>query len=79
MAKADVETSNGIIHIIDKVLMPPSLTTVTPPVGEICYDMDTHTMHKNIISVTSTTSARLCAKKMTKERVGRHNSSLKYF
>ena len=27
-------------------------------------------MHKNIISVTSTTSARLCAKKMTKERVG---------
>ena len=41
---ADVETSNGIIHIIDKVLMPPSLTTVTPPVGEICYDMDTHTV-----------------------------------
>lgn len=27
-------------------------------------------MHKNIISVSSTTSARLCAKKMTKERVG---------
>ena len=41
---ADVETSNGIIHIIDKVLMPPSLTTATPPVGEICYDMDTHTV-----------------------------------
>ena len=41
---ADVETSNGVIHIIDKVLMPPSLTTVTPPVGEICYDMDTHTV-----------------------------------
>ena len=41
---ADVETSNGIIHIIDKVLMPPSLTTVTPPVGEICYDMDTNTV-----------------------------------
>ena len=41
---ANVETSNGIIHIIDKVLMPPSLTTVTPPVGEICYDMDTHTV-----------------------------------
>jgi uncharacterized surface protein with fasciclin (FAS1) repeats len=40
---ADVETSNGVIHIIDKVLMPPSLTTVTP-VGEICYDMDTHTI-----------------------------------
>ena len=41
---ADVETSNGVIHIIDKVLMPPSLTTVTPPAGEICYDMDTHTV-----------------------------------
>jgi len=41
---ADVETSNGVIHIIDKVLMPPSLTTDTPPVGEICYDMDTHTV-----------------------------------
>ena len=41
---ADVETSNGIIHIIDKVLMPPSLTTVTPPAGEICYDMDNHTV-----------------------------------
>ena len=41
---ANVETSNGIIHIIDKVLMPPSLTTVTPPVGEICYNMDTHTV-----------------------------------
>ena len=42
VTSANVETSNGIIHIIDKVLMPPSLTTVTPPVGEICYDMDTH-------------------------------------
>ena len=44
VTSANVETSNGIIHIIDKVLMPPSLTTVTPPVGEICYDMDTHTV-----------------------------------
>ena len=44
VTSANVETSNGIIHIIDKVLMPPSLTTITPPVGEICYDMDTHTV-----------------------------------
>jgi len=40
---ADVETSNGIIHIIDKVLMPPSMTPAGPP-GEICYDMDNHTV-----------------------------------
>jgi len=41
---ADVETSNGIIHIIDKVLMPPSMSPDTPSEGEICYDMDTHTV-----------------------------------
>lgn len=40
---ADVETSNGVIHVIDKVLMPPSMTPEGPP-GEICYDMDTHTV-----------------------------------
>ena len=40
---ADVETSNGIIHVIDKVLMPPSMAPAGPP-GEICYDMDTHTV-----------------------------------
>lgn len=33
---ADVETSNGIIHVIDKVLMPPA--------GEICYNMVSHTI-----------------------------------
>ena len=36
---ADVASSNGIIHIIDSVLMPP----VTPE-GEICYNMVTHTI-----------------------------------
>ena len=41
---ADVETSNGIIHVIDKVLMPPSMSPDTPSEGEICYDMDTHTV-----------------------------------
>ena len=41
---ADVETSNGIIHIIDKVLLPPSMSPDTPSEGEICYDMDTHTV-----------------------------------
>ena len=41
---ADVETSNGIIHIIDKVLMPPSMSPDTPSEGEICYNMDTHTV-----------------------------------
>ena len=40
---ADVETSNGVIHVIDKVLMPPSMAPEGPP-GEICYDMDTHTV-----------------------------------
>ena len=41
---ADVETSNGIIHIIDKVLIPPSMSPDTPSEGEICYNMDTHTV-----------------------------------
>ena len=31
---ADVTSSNGIIHVIDKVLMPPADLT---PQGEICY------------------------------------------
>ena len=34
---ADVTASNGVVHVIDKVLMPP-----VP--GEICYDMATHTV-----------------------------------
>jgi len=34
---ADVEASNGIIHVIDAVLMPPA--------GEICYNMVSHTIN----------------------------------
>ena len=33
---ADVEASNGIIHVIDKVLMPPP--------GDICYNVISHTI-----------------------------------
>ena len=33
---ADVESSNGIIHVIDKVLMPPP--------GDICYNVISHTI-----------------------------------
>ena len=33
---ADVQTTNGIIHVIDKVL--------TPPPGDICYNMVSHTI-----------------------------------
>ena len=33
---ADVPASNGVIHVIDKVL--------TPPAGEICYNVITHTI-----------------------------------
>ena len=33
---ADVETTNGVIHVIDKVLMPPA--------GDICYNMVSHTI-----------------------------------
>jgi uncharacterized surface protein with fasciclin (FAS1) repeats len=36
VTSADVQTSNGIIHVIDKVLMPPA--------GEICYNMVSHTI-----------------------------------
>ena len=32
----DVDASNGIIHVIDKVLMPPA--------GDICYNVITHTI-----------------------------------
>ncbi len=31
---ADVQASNGVIHVIDKVLMPPA--------GDICYNTNTH-------------------------------------
>ena len=33
---ADVQTTNGIIHVIDKVLLPPP--------GDICYNVITHTI-----------------------------------
>ena len=33
---ADVQTTNGIIHVIDKVLLPPP--------GNICYNMVSHTI-----------------------------------
>ena len=36
---ADVTASNGVIHVIDKVLMPPA-----PAEGEICYNLNTHTI-----------------------------------
>ena len=39
---ADVVASNGIIHVIDKVLMPP--VPVTEADGDICYNMYTHTI-----------------------------------
>jgi len=37
---ADVMASNGIIHVIDTVLMPP--VPVTEADGDICYNMYTH-------------------------------------
>ena len=39
---ADVPASNGVIHVIDKVLMPPA--DVTEEDGDICYNMVTHTV-----------------------------------
>ena len=36
---ADVPSSNGVIHVIDKVLTPPA-----DPVGDICYNTITHTI-----------------------------------
>ena len=39
---ADVPASNGVIHVIDKVLMPPA--DVTEADGDICYNMHTHTI-----------------------------------
>ena len=39
---ADVPASNGVIHVIDKVLMPPA--DVTEADGDICYNTHTHTI-----------------------------------
>ena len=39
---ADVPVSNGVIHVIDKVLMPPA--DVTAEDGDICYNLYTHTV-----------------------------------
>ena len=36
---ADVAASNGVIHVIDKVLLPPEDVE-----GEICYNSETHTI-----------------------------------
>ena len=41
----DVFASNGIIHVIDKVLTPPAdEETPTGPPGVICYNLITHTI-----------------------------------
>ena len=42
VTSADVMASNGIIHVIDKVLMPPA--DITEEDGDICYNMVTHTV-----------------------------------
>ena len=39
VTQPDVVASNGVIHVIDKVLMPPQAVE-----GEICYNMETHTI-----------------------------------
>ena len=39
VSQPDVVASNGVIHVIDKVLMPPQVAE-----GEICYNMETHTI-----------------------------------
>ena len=39
---ADVPASNGVIHVIDKVLMPPA--DITEEDGDICYNTVTHTV-----------------------------------
>ena len=42
---ADVPASNGVIHVIDKVLMPPAdEPAVTEADGDICYNTVTHTV-----------------------------------
>ena len=39
VTQADVVASNGVIHVIDKVLLPPAAVE-----GEICYNSVTHTI-----------------------------------
>ena len=43
ITQPDVMASNGVIHVIDTVLLPPEETTQGPP-GEICYNVVTHTI-----------------------------------
>ncbi len=43
VTQADVAATNGVIHVIDKVLLPPSLQG-QEPIGEICYNMTSHTV-----------------------------------
>ena len=45
---ADVVSSNGIIHVIDKVLLPPS--EITEEDGDICYNTVTHTIVWSLLS-----------------------------
>ena len=40
----DVAASNGIIHVIDTVLTPPADPAPQGPPGEICYNINTHTI-----------------------------------
>ena len=45
VTSADVMASNGVIHVIDKVLMPPAdEPAVTEADGDICYNTVTHTV-----------------------------------
>ena len=47
---ADVPASNGVIHVIDKVLMPPAdEPAVTEADGDICYNMVTHTVRRRLV------------------------------
>jgi transforming growth factor-beta-induced protein len=44
IVQADVMSSNGVIHVIDTVLLPPADEEPQGPPGEICYNIATHTI-----------------------------------
>ena len=44
---ADVTASNGIIHVIDKVLMPPA--GITEADGDICYNTNTCNICRSLV------------------------------
>ena len=52
--KSDIETSNGVIHIIDRVLVPPPAPPATPPQTESASPTASATQQATTTTTTTT-------------------------